>query len=81
MQKTSIDDIIKFVISSNLEELRKCITGDPPIVEEFPLCGKWRKKITLLHLAAAYGSLTCITFFIGKIDINAKTTDIPFNFP
>ena len=76
MDKKTLDTIIKYVISSNLDELRKCITGEPPVVEEFPLCGKWRKNVTLMHLAAAYGSLTCITFFLGKIDINSRTSDV-----
>lgn len=74
-KKLTNDEIIKFVTSSNLDELRKCITDVPPMIEEFPLCGKWRKNITLMHIAAAFGSLTCITFFNGKIDINSKTND------
>lgn len=74
----SIDQIIKFVISSNLDEVKKAIKGEPPIVADFPICGKWRKNLTLLHLAAAYGSLTCITFFLGKIDINCRTLDVLF---
>ena len=80
MEKPTKDDIIKYVTSSNLDALRKYVTGEPPVVDEFPLCGKWRKNITLMHLAAAYGSLTCITFFLGKIDINARTLDVPSYF-
>ena len=74
-QDPKVDEIIKCVTSSNLAKLGELMKGEIPVVEQFPLCGKWRKRITLMHLAAAYGSLTCIQYLIGKIDINSQTED------
>jgi hypothetical protein len=72
---SELDEIIKCVTSSNIEGLAPLTTGPLPTVPQFPLCGQWRKKISLLHLAAAYGSLTSIQYFLGKIDINIQTDD------
>lgn len=71
----SLDEIIKCVVSSNLKRLEELVPNEPPIVPQFPVCGKWRKNITLLHLASSYGSLTCIEFCLPKININAQTED------
>ena len=70
-----LDEVIKCVTSSDLDKLKVLTEEKIPIIPEFPLCGKWRKNITLLHLAAAYGSLTCIQYFLDKIDINSLTDD------
>ena len=71
----SLDDIIKCVVSGNLKKLEELVPGEPPIISQFPLCGKWRKNVTLLHLASAYGSLTCIKFCIPRIKIDSQTDD------
>lgn len=72
---SKVDEIIKYVTSSDIEKLEQLRTGDFPIVDQFPLGGKWRKQVTLMHLAAAYGSLTCIQYLLGKVDVNAQTDD------
>ena len=72
----NVEEIVKFVISSNLEELQKHVKENPPIVSDFPLCNKWRKNISLLHLTASYGSLTSITYLLDYIDVNTKTEDV-----
>ena len=72
---SKVDEVIKCVTSSNLEKLEQLVSGEFPVLDQFPLGGKWRKNVTLMHLASAYGSLTCIQYFIGKIDINAQTDD------
>ena len=74
-RKPTQDELIKFVISSNLEQIKIHISGTPDLIKEFPLCGEWRKNITYMHLAAAYGSITCIQYFKDKIDINSQTDD------
>lgn len=73
--ENSLDEIIKCVVSGNLKRLEELVPGDPPIIPQFPLCGKWRKNITLLHLASTYGSLTCIKFFLPKINVDSQTDD------
>ena len=70
------EKLIQSVISSNLDQIILLTKDEIPILNEFPLCGKWRKNVTLLHISAAYGSLTCIQYFINKIDINSITNDI-----
>ena len=70
------EKLIQYVISSNLDMVNRIVTGSPPSIDEFPLCGKWRKPASLLHISAAYGSLTCIQFFLGKIDANIATSDV-----
>ena len=71
----SLDKIIKCVISSDLKNLEILVPGEPPIIPQFPLCGKWRKNVTLLHLAASYGSLTCMEFCLPNINIDSQTED------
>jgi len=71
--KPSVDEIIKYVTSSDLEKLEAPSLGETPVVAYFPLCSKWRKNITLLYLAVAHGSLTCIQHFMSKVDVNSQT--------
>jgi ankyrin repeat protein len=74
-RETKLDIIVKCVTSSDLETLQTLLSDTLPFVRQFPLCGKWRKTITLMHLAAAYGSITSAQFLQGKGDINAQTDD------
>jgi hypothetical protein len=74
-KETKLDIIVKCVTSSDIETLQSLLSDPLPVVPQFPLCGKWRKNITLMHLAAAYGSLTSAQFLLGKGDINAQTDD------
>jgi hypothetical protein len=73
--KGNIEEIVTCVTSSNLERLTALTRDRIPIVPQFPLCGQWRKSISLLHLAAAYGSLTSMQYLIGQTDVNVQTED------
>ena len=73
--EADVNEIVKCVTSGNIEKLEQLTHGVLPIVSQFPLCGAWRKNITLMHFSAAYGSLTCLEYTIGKVDINAQTDD------
>ena len=70
------DKIIKYIVSSDLNELSSLISGEVQVIPQFPLCGQWRKNVSFLHIAASYGSITCIQFFIPKININIQTEDL-----
>jgi hypothetical protein len=71
----SAEEIVTCVTSSDLDRLIALTRDGIPIVPHFPLCGQWRKNVSLLHLAAAYGSLTSMQYFVGKIDMNVQTDD------
>jgi hypothetical protein len=71
----TIEEIVTCVTSSDLERLTALTRDHIPIVPHFPLCGQWRKNITLLHLAAAYGSLTSMEYLFDKVDFSAQTDD------
>jgi hypothetical protein len=73
--KEKIDVFVKCVISSDIEKLEQSGCDGSMCLPDFPLCGKWRKNLTGLHLAAAYGSLTCLEYFLNKIEVNSQTAD------
>lgn len=70
------EEAVQFIVSGDLAQIEATMHPPHRPLETFPLCGGWLHHPSLLHVAAAFGNLTSMSFFARDIDVDARTDEL-----